>query len=76
MKKCKYKKDDNLCAARSFRMRGIHLLGVKTVSGGVTRNTKITPHFQCKGNLYYYVECEGCATCPEYVPEKGGDNDK
>ena len=39
-KKCKYLREGNLCAARSFRMQNIALLAVKTVSGGVPRTTK------------------------------------
>lgn len=75
MKKCKYLKQENLCALRSFRIEGIHLLAVKTVSGGVPRSIKIDPHFQCKGDLYYYVECEGCAACREYAAEiNDGEN--
>lgn len=86
-KKCKYLRESNLCAARSFRMRNISLLSVKTISGGVTRNTKINPHFQCKGDLYFYVTCHATQTfdCPEYEPElpslsecigeKGGDDE-
>lgn len=77
-KKCKYLHEGNFCAARSFRMQNIALLAVKTVSGGVARTTKINPHFQCKGDLYFYVECHAPQTldCPEYEPEKGGEYDK
>lgn len=56
-KKCKYLREGNLCAARSFRMQNIALLSIRTMSGGVARNVKIQPHFQCKGDLYFYVEC-------------------
>lgn len=50
-KKCKYLREGNLCAARSFRMQNIALLAVTTMTGGVARTTKINPHFQCKGDL-------------------------
>lgn len=45
-KKCKYLREGNLCAARSFRMQNIALLAVTTMTGGVARTTKINPHFQ------------------------------
>lgn len=77
-KKCKYLHEGNFCAARSFRMQHIALLAVTTMTGGVAHTTKINPHFQCKGDLYFYVECYAPQTldCPEYEPEKGGEYDK
>lgn len=78
-KKCKYIRENNLCARRSFRIEGISPLAIKTISGGVTRTHKIDPHFQCKGDLYFYVTChaltQSVLDCPEYEPEKGGSDE-
>ena len=41
-KKCKYLREGNLCAARSFRMQNIALLAVTTMTGGVARTTRLT----------------------------------
>ena len=76
-KKCKHLRENNLCALRSFRIEGVAPLAIKTVAGGVTRTHKIDPHFQCKGDLYFYVECNATKTfnCPEYEPEKERGDD-
>ena len=77
-KKCKYLRENNLCALRSFRIEGVSPLAIKTISRGQTKTLRINPHFQCKGDLYFYVECYAPQTldCPEYEPEKGGEYDK
>lgn len=86
-KSCKYLRENNLCALRSFRIEGISPLAIKTISRGVTRTHKINPHFQCKGDIYFYVTCHAPQTldCPDYEPklpslsecigEKGGNDD-
>lgn len=65
MKKCIHHKEQDLCALRSWRMENVSPLAIKTINRGLTHTQRIDPHFQCKGDLYFYVRCEGEASCKE-----------